>query len=93
VREGATIGASCTIGNDLVVGRFAMVGMGSLVTRSILDFHLALGHPAASVGCVCRCGLVLRRWSEDAVAETRCAACGLAYGIDGRAVRELGPPA
>ena len=55
VREGATIGAGCTIGNDLSIGRFAMVGMGTLVTKSVPDFHLALGHPAHSVGCVCRC--------------------------------------
>src|SRR5213078_847421 len=34
VREGATIGAGSVIGNDLTIGRFAMVGMGSLVTRS-----------------------------------------------------------
>src|SRR5262249_47374123 len=62
VREGATIGAGTTVGNDLVIGRFAMVGMGSLVTKSIPDFHLALGHPARSVGCVCRCGQLLQRF-------------------------------
>ncbi|MCU0550263.1 MAG: N-acetyltransferase, partial [Leptolyngbya sp. Prado105] len=49
VREGATIGANCTIGNDLSIGRFAMVGMGSLVTKSVPDFHLSIGHPARSV--------------------------------------------
>ncbi|PYM72396.1 MAG: N-acetyltransferase, partial [Candidatus Rokuibacteriota bacterium] len=59
VRAGATIGAGSVIGNDLVIGRFAMVGMGSLVTRSVPDFHLAIGSPAASVGCVCRCGHLL----------------------------------
>src|SRR5215471_3554231 len=47
VRQGATIGAGCTLGSDLVIGRFAMIGMGSLVTKSVPDFHLALGHPAA----------------------------------------------
>ncbi len=31
VAEGATIGAGCTIGSDLRIGRFAMVGMGSVV--------------------------------------------------------------
>src|SRR6266567_4150970 len=45
VKEGATIGAGSIIGNDLVIGRFAMVGMGSLVTKSVSDFHLAIGHP------------------------------------------------
>src|SRR5437879_5739711 len=64
VREGATIGAGSVIGSDLVIGRFAMVGMGSLVTRSVPDFHLVIGSPARSVGCVCRCGLLLLCFAE-----------------------------
>jgi acetyltransferase-like isoleucine patch superfamily enzyme len=35
VREGATIGAGAIIGCDLTIGRFAMIGMGSVVTRSV----------------------------------------------------------
>jgi len=62
VREGATIGAQCTIGNDLTIGRFAMVGMGSLVTHSVPDFALVFGAPAVQVGSVCRCGQVLIRF-------------------------------
>ena len=46
VRAGATIGAGCVIGCDLEIGRFAMVGMGSVVTRSVPAFHLVVGHPA-----------------------------------------------
>jgi acetyltransferase-like isoleucine patch superfamily enzyme len=94
VREGATIGAGCTIGNDLVIGRFAMVGMGSLVTKSVPDFHLALGHPAKSVGCVCRCGQMLLRFSENGTDdhdEIACAACGLKYAVKDRMVTELTP--
>ena len=49
VLGGATIGAGCTIGNDLTIGRFAMVGMGSLVTKSVGDFLLVVGSPAAAV--------------------------------------------
>ena len=64
VKEGATIGAGCTIGNDLSIGRFAMVGMGSLVTKQVDDFHLVLGHPARPFGCVCRCGHPLVRFDE-----------------------------
>src|SRR3954454_24602890 len=45
VRAGATIGAGCVIGNDLSIGRFSMIGMGSLVTKSVPDFHLAMGSP------------------------------------------------
>lgn len=95
VREGATIGAGCTIGNDLVIGRFAMVGMGALVTKSVPDFHLVIGHPATSVGCVCRCGQLLLRFREannDGDHQVRCPACGLWYAIRGRVVKELTPP-
>ena len=84
VREGATIGASSTIGNDLVIGRFAMIGMGSLVTKSVPDFHLAIGHPARSVGCVCRCGQLLLRFNSELPGETdaiTCTTCGLCYKV------------
>ena len=94
VRAGATIGAGCTIGNDLVIGRFAMVGMGSVVTKSIPDFHLVLGQPARSVGCVCRCGQLLMRFSDVATFEEKisCSACGLPYRVSNQAVIELNPP-
>ncbi|MBX9787403.1 MAG: N-acetyltransferase [Pirellulales bacterium] len=91
VREGATIGAGCVIGNDLTIGRFAMVGMGSVVTRSLPDFHLAIGNPARSVGCVCRCGEPLLRFADgdtDREDEIACPACGLEFAIRARQVRE-----
>jgi UDP-2-acetamido-3-amino-2,3-dideoxy-glucuronate N-acetyltransferase len=56
VRAGASIGAGAIIGCNLSIGRFAMVGMGSLVTRPVDDFHLVIGNPARVVGYVCRCG-------------------------------------
>jgi acetyltransferase-like isoleucine patch superfamily enzyme len=94
VREGATIGAGCTVGCDLTIGRFAMVGMGSLVTRSVPDFHLVLGSPARSTGCVCRCGQVLLRFEpiDPPAADVCCDSCGLRYRVDGRQVTELDPP-
>jgi len=92
VCEGATIGAGCVIGNDLTIGRFAMVGMDALVTKSVPDFHLVLGHPAKSIGCVCRCGQVLLRFNEDDVVERKevaCVACGLQYAIENQVITEL----
>ncbi|MEA3503330.1 MAG: DapH/DapD/GlmU-related protein [Actinomycetota bacterium] len=56
VREGATIGAGAIIGPGIEIGRFAMVGMGSVVTRSVSDFELVVGNPARVTGNVCRCG-------------------------------------
>jgi acetyltransferase-like isoleucine patch superfamily enzyme len=92
VREGATIGAGCVIGCDLSIGRFAMVGMGSLVTRSVPDFHLVFGHPATSVGCVCRCGEIVHRFEGagmDARHEAACAKCRRRYVIEQRRVTEV----
>ncbi len=95
VREGATIGARCVIGCDLTIGRFAMVGMGSVVTRPVPDFHLVIGHPAQFAGYVCRCGYVLMRYQNGETTKPRittCVACGLAYSIDVGMVHELTPP-
>lgn len=95
VREGATLGAGCVVGNDLYIGRFAMVGMGSLVTKSVPDFHLVLGHPARSVGITCRCGHVLLRIGPEGQAdrpEIVCRACGLPYSVKDGHVTELDPP-
>lgn len=95
VRAGATIGARSVIGGDLEIGRFAMVGMGSVVTRTVPDFHLVIGHPARPVGVVCRCGEPVLRF-EGAIPETAdelsCGACGLRYRLDSGKVIELDPP-
>jgi len=93
VREGATIGARCVIGCDLTIGRFAMIGMGSVITRSVPDFHLVVGQPAQLAGYVCRCGNVLVRYSAASVVRpqhiTTCSACARAYSIDAGNVHEL----
>ena len=94
VREGATIGAGAIIGNNLEVGRFAMVGMGSIVTRSVPDFHLVIGNPARSVGCVCRCGHPLAKWAVGECFqrdEIACKKCSARYRVANNRVTELGP--
>jgi acetyltransferase-like isoleucine patch superfamily enzyme len=91
VREGATVGAGCVIGCGLSVGRFAMVGMGSVVTHSVPDFHLVVGQPARSVGLVCRCGQPFLRFDAGPPDrdDVSCAACGRRFAIGGGVVREL----
>ncbi len=94
VREGATIGARSVIGCDLTIGRFAMVGMGSVVTRSVGDFQLVLGNPTRSVGAVCRCSQPIARWSPNDIPmslEAACAHCGRAYQLRDGAVFEQNP--
>ena len=84
VRGGATIGAGSIIGNDLTIGRFAMVGMGSVVTKTVPDFYLVMGQPARPVGVVCKCGPLVHRFSGDpavANADVPCPECGAEYLI------------
>lgn len=96
VREGATIGAGCVIGCDLTIGRFAMVGMGSVVTRSVPDFHLVRGNPARTAGCVCRCGTpFVRVRGPQGLREARefdCPSCKLRYAVSSGQVVELTAP-
>jgi acetyltransferase-like isoleucine patch superfamily enzyme len=91
VTAGATIGAGCIIGSDLRIGRFAMVGMGSVVTRDVPDFHLVVGNPARSIGAVCRCGHPVAKWPAGAPVDQQatCAKCGRQYEIAGGLVAEL----
>jgi hypothetical protein len=65
------------------------------VTRSVPDFHLVVGNPARSIGCVCRCGERFLRFGATDRAperdEVACSACGLRYAVRAGAVVELDP--
>jgi UDP-2-acetamido-3-amino-2,3-dideoxy-glucuronate N-acetyltransferase len=96
VRAGTTIGARATIGPGVTLGRFSMVGMASVVTRDVPDFHLVVGHPARTVAALCRCGEPFTRAVGGRLpdlADTSCTACGLRYAVVDGAVTELTPPA
>lgn len=56
VRYGAAIGASAVVVTGVEIGRWAMVGSGSVVTKDIPDHALALGNPARVVGWVTAAG-------------------------------------
>ncbi len=91
VREGATIGAGCIVGCNLEIGRWAMIGMGSIVTKSVPDFCLAIGTPARVIGVVCRCGEPIHRFSDgdnSTPVEATCH-CGRSYSIQGHVVTEV----
>lgn len=84
VCQGATIGAGARIGSDLTIGRFAMVGMGAIVTRSVPDFYLVVGCPARPVGCVCRCGEPFCRFEGPRAPDAErltCPACARNYTV------------
>lgn len=94
VREGATIGARAVIGCNLEIGRFAMVGMGAVVTRSVPDFHLVYGQPARPVALLCRCGRPFHKLDGPPprqLATTACWRCGRTYRVQDSRVVEVAP--
>jgi len=68
VRKGASIGANATIVCGNIIGRYSMIGAGSVVTKSVPDYALIVGNPGRIVGYVCECGERLDMFdSQEAV--------------------------
>ncbi len=101
---GSSIGAGAVILAGCSVGRFATIGAGSVVTRSIGAHALAAGSPARRIGWVCACGGRLRdangdpapadveRYAIDPVLS--CTRCGRRYAYvpdDDSLVERSGP--
>jgi UDP-2-acetamido-3-amino-2,3-dideoxy-glucuronate N-acetyltransferase len=61
VREGASLGANVTVIAGVVIGRWALVAAGAVVTADVPDFGLVAGVPARRIGWVGRAGVPLRR--------------------------------
>jgi len=62
VREGASVGAQSVVVTGVTIGRWALVGAGSVVTHDVPDHALVYGQPARVHGWVCKCA---RRLDED----------------------------
>lgn len=56
LRHGCSIGAGAVVVAGVDVGRFATVGAGAVVTRTVGDHALVAGSPARRIGWVCACG-------------------------------------
>lgn len=74
VKQGATLGANCTIVCGVTIGRYAFVGAGAVVTTDIPDHALVYGSPARVHGWICQCGEKLGFPEEQS-----CSSCGRRY--------------
>ncbi len=83
VMEGASIGAHSVIVCGTTVGRWAMVGAGSVVTRDVPDYGLVWGNPARLRGFVCPCGERLHSTGpcEGDMVQMVCPQCGTEVAI------------
>ena len=64
IQEGASIGANATCIAPVVIGRWALVGAGSIVVKDVPDFALVVGSPARRVGWVGTAGYPLEQDSS-----------------------------
>lgn len=60
IKRGVGIGANSTIICGVLIGEYAMVGAGSVVTKDVPSFGLVYGNPAELKGFVCYCGKKLK---------------------------------
>lgn len=72
VKEGATLGANCTLICGVTIGRYAFIGAGAVVTRNAPHHALMVGNPARQIGWICRCG---ERLADD----LQCQYCNKEY--------------
>ncbi|MGH9048091.1 MAG: acyltransferase [Acidimicrobiales bacterium] len=88
VRQGATLGANCTIVCGVTIGRFAFVGAGAVVTRDVPDYALMVGVPARQIGWMSEFGERLDL-PLSGKAEVACPHTGVRYVLADGALRRM----
>lgn len=78
VKQGASLGANCTVVCGNTIGRYAFIGAGAVVTRDVPDFALVVGNPGRIAGWMCECGIKLAPGGSPP-GRASCGACGADY--------------
>lgn len=86
VKEGASLGANCTIVCGVTIGRHAMVGAGAVVTKHVPDYALVVGSPAKITGWYSEGG---EKLSFDENGEAECKKSGKRYRLVEGRVKEV----
>ena len=89
VRKGASIGANATVVCGVILGRYAFIGAGAVVTRDVPDYALVYGNPARVQGWMCHCGIKLHFEPEGNEERATCESCGTRYIKRAEAVRRM----
>lgn len=71
VAENATIGANATIVCGISIGKYAFVGAGATVIRSVPAFALVVGNPSRQIGWMCVCAQKLTL-PDSAALDSKC---------------------
>ena len=88
VRQGATLGANCTIVCGATVGEYAFIGAGAVVNKDVPAYALVVGVPARQIGWMSEYGeqLDLPLHGES---EATCPHTGARYALNGASVIRL----
>jgi UDP-2-acetamido-3-amino-2,3-dideoxy-glucuronate N-acetyltransferase len=85
IKRGASIGAGSVVLPGVIIGEYAMIGAGTVVTRDVSPHGLVYGNPGYLHGYVCRCGQILTRSQDQSDNEKSdawiCPACGEYYQL------------
>jgi UDP-2-acetamido-3-amino-2,3-dideoxy-glucuronate N-acetyltransferase len=85
VQRGATIGANATVVCGHIIGRYAFIAAGAVVTRDVPAYALVLGAPARIGGWMCECGVRLVKTAGELV----CPTCSRRYRPHGETIEPL----
>ena len=86
VKNGATIGANATIICGITIGEYAMIGAGTVVTKSVEAFALMVGNPAKQIGWVSEAGIKLE---FDVEGKAYCSVHSQAYRLSNNHVYKI----
>lgn len=89
VKQGATIGANATVICGNTLGKYALVGAGSVVSRDVPDYAVVYGVPAKLRGWACSCGLNLSFSNTGESEEVARCTCGRRFSKTGLVVTEV----
>ncbi|KTD62019.1 acyltransferase [Legionella spiritensis] len=85
VRQGATLGANCTIVCGVTIGEYAFIGAGAVVNQDVLAHALMVGVPARQIGWMSRYGERLDfKPEQDGLSYAKCVHTGEIYVLDSK---------
>lgn len=67
VKRGASVGANATLIAPVTIGKWALIGSGSVVTKDVPDFALVVGNPARRIRWVGKAGVPLESTEHPGV--------------------------
>ncbi len=85
IEQGASLGANATIICGIVIGQYAFIGAGSVVTANVPDYALVYGNPAKLKGWVSKNGHKLNFGDDQA----SCPETGEKYIIKNNVVKPV----